>query len=125
MIETAIGPFELQDFNLYYVSRFGFIRKVAFLAHHAWDNRMRGRWPEHQQEEQRREYSLGAIKNWLEVFVRRLFVLSQFKRSCLPNGQKVGSGGTLSPRSHWRAPADAEAHAWLHELREDVPVSDE
>jgi NAD+ synthase (glutamine-hydrolysing) len=60
---------------------------------------------------------------WLEIFLYRFIQLSQFKRSCLPNGPKVGSGGTLSPRSDWRAPSDAEADAWLEELRGGVPES--
>jgi NAD+ synthase (glutamine-hydrolysing) len=104
--EEVVGPFELQDFNLYYISRYGFRpSKVAFLASHAWNGR----------------YSLQAIKKWLEVFLHRFFELSQFKRSCLPNGPKVGSGGSLSPRSDWRAPSDAEADVWLRELAEHVP----
>jgi NAD+ synthase (glutamine-hydrolysing) len=122
MTETAIGPFELQDFNLYYISRFGYPpSKVAFLAHHAWGDRMRGDWPDTVHEHEKREYALREIKRWLEVFVQRFFQLSQFKRSCLPNGPKVGSGGSLSPRSDWRAPSDAEADAWLQELRERIP----
>src|SRR5205823_101956 len=125
LTEATIGPFELQDFNLYYISRFGFRpSKVAFLAHHAWGSRRRGDWPADLPEEQRREYSLREIKQWLEVFVRRFFALSQFKRSCLPNGPKVGSGGSLSPRSDWRAPTDAEADVWLRELRDKIPESD-
>lgn len=120
--EAAIGPFELQDFNLYYISRFGYRpSKVAFLAHHAWGDRTRGSWPDTFPEEERGEYSLGEIKKWLEVFLYRFFQLSQFKRSCLPNGPKVGSGGSLSPRSDWRAPSDAEADTWLRELRDFVP----
>jgi NAD+ synthase (glutamine-hydrolysing) len=104
--EEVVGPFELQDFNLYYISRYGFRpSKVAFMASHAWNGR----------------YSLQAIKKWLEVFLHRFFELSQFKRSCLPNGPKVGSGGSLSPRSDWRAPSDAEADVWLRELAEHVP----
>jgi NAD+ synthase (glutamine-hydrolysing) len=122
LTETAIGPFELQDFNLYYISRFGHSpSKVAFLAHHAWGDRARGAWPETVCDQEKREYSLSEIKRWLEVFVHRFFQVSQFKRSCLPNGPKVGSGGSLSPRSDWRAPSDAEADAWLRELREGIP----
>jgi NAD+ synthase (glutamine-hydrolysing) len=59
----------------------------------------------------------------MEVFLLRFFKLSQFKRSCLPNGPKVGSGGSLSPRGDWRAPSDSEADAWLEELRSGVPDS--
>jgi NAD+ synthase (glutamine-hydrolysing) len=68
-----------------------------------------------------REYNLSTIKKWLEIFVHRFFQLSQFKRSCLPNGPKVGSGGSLSPRGDWRAPSDAEAVAWLEEVRTQIP----
>ncbi|HWK12122.1 MAG TPA: NAD(+) synthase [Vicinamibacterales bacterium] len=124
LTEAVIGPFELQDFNLYYTTRFGFRpSKVAFLARHAWGSRARGAWPEDIPPEHRREYSLGDIKHWLEVFVRRFYAGSQFKRSCLPNGPKVGSGGSLSPRADWRAPTDAEADVWLRELGENVPTS--
>jgi NAD+ synthase (glutamine-hydrolysing) len=55
------------------------------------------------------------------VVLYRFFKLSQFKRSAIPNGPKVGSGGSLSPRGDWRAPSDAEAEVWLTELRENVP----
>ncbi len=104
--EEAVGPFDLQDFNLYYISRYGYRpSKVAFLAHHAWGD----------------EYPLAIIKKWLAVFLYRFFETSQFKRSCLPNGPKVGSGGSLSPRGDWRAPADATAEVWLRELAEHVP----
>jgi len=71
--------------------------------------------------EKHNEYDLATIKKWLEVFLYRFFKISQFKRSCLPNGPKVGSGGSLSPRGDWRAPSDAEAEVWLEELRRNVP----
>jgi NAD+ synthase (glutamine-hydrolysing) len=71
--------------------------------------------------EKRNEYDLATIKSWLHVFLFRFFKLSQFKRSAMPNGPKVGSGGSLSPRGDWRAPSDAEATVWLDELRENVP----
>jgi NAD+ synthase (glutamine-hydrolysing) len=120
--EDVIGPFELQDFNLYYISRFGYRpSKVAFLAHHAWGTKTGGSWPDSLPDHEVREYSLDAIRKWLGVFLYRFFQLSQFKRSCLPNAPKVGSGGSLSPRSDWRAPSDAEADAWLRELSEGVP----
>jgi NAD+ synthase (glutamine-hydrolysing) len=118
----SIGPYELQDFNLYYISRFGFRpSKVAFLAHHAWGDKNRGDWPDLLPPEQHVQYDLAVIKRWLEVFLLRFFKLSQFKRSAIPNGPKVGSGGSLSPRGDWRAPSDAEAEVWLKELRENVP----
>jgi NAD+ synthase (glutamine-hydrolysing) len=120
--ESVVGPFELQDFFLYYVLRFGFRpSKVAFLAHHAWHDRELGRWPDLIPPERRNEYSLAEIKHWLEVFLDRFFRTSQFKRSAIPNAPKVGSGGALSPRGDWRAPSDSTAEAWLTELRQGVP----
>ena len=118
----TLGPYELQDFFLYFVTRYGFRpSKVAFLALHAWEDKGRGAWPDLLPPEKRIEYDLPTIKRWLEVFLYRFFKLSQFKRSALPNGPKVGSGGSLSPRGDWRAPSDSEADVWLTELRENVP----
>jgi len=104
--ESTVGPYELQDFNLYYTLRFGYTpEKIAFLAAHAWKGR----------------YSLGEIRKWLGVFLKRFFQTSQFKRSAVPNAPKVGSGGSLSPRGDWRAPSDGNAEAWLADLKK-VPV---
>jgi len=115
--EAAIGPYELQDFNLYYVSRYGFRPgKVAFLAWMAWRDAMAGTWPDGVPIGERRSYELPEIVRWLGVFLHRFFQTSQFKRSCIPNGPKVGSGGSLSPRGDWRAPSDASARLWLAEL---------
>jgi len=75
--QAKIGPYELQDFHLYYISRFG---------------------------------------------LYRFFTISQFKRSAMPNGPKVGSGGSLSPRGDWRAPSDSSADVWLAELQDNVPA---
>ena len=120
--EDKIGPYALQDFNLYYITRYGFLpSKVAYLARHAWGDRMRGAWSAEIPDEKRAEYDLSTIKKWLEVFLYRFFKTSQFKRSCIPNGPKVGSGGSLSPRGDWRAPSDSEATVWLEELRRHVP----
>jgi NAD+ synthase (glutamine-hydrolysing) len=120
--ESMVGPFELQDFFLYYILRFGFRpSKVAFLAHHAWHDRDLGLWPDLIPPERRNQYSLAEIKQWLEVFLDRFFRTSQFKRSAVPNSPKVGSGGALSPRGDWRAPSDNTAEAWLAELRASVP----
>ncbi len=120
--EEKIGPYELQDFNLYYITRYGFRpSKVAFLALHAWGDVNRGRWSDLIPPENRHQYDLAAIKAWLDLFLYRFFKISQFKRSAVPNGPKVGSGGSLSPRGDWRAPSDAEAVVWLSELREKVP----
>ena len=119
----TVGPYELQDFNLYYITRYGFRpSKVAFLAWHAWGDKDRGAWPNLLPSEKRVQYDLPTIKKWLEVFVFRFFKISQFKRSAIPNGPKVGSGGSLSPRGDWRAPSDSEAEPWLKELRENVPA---
>jgi len=120
--EAKIGPYELQDFNTYWISRYGLRpSKVAFLAWHAWHDKTQGQWPDNLPEIRRHDYRLAEIKRWLELFLFRFFQISQFKRSCMPNGPKVGSGGSLSPRGDWRAPSDAEAAIWLQELRENVP----
>lgn len=98
--EATVGPYELVDFFLYQVTRFGFgPRRVARLAVHAFEG----------------AYTLAEIKQWLEVFLRRFFAM-QFKRDCVPDSPKVGSGGSLSPRGDWRMPADASVEAWLAEL---------
>ncbi|MBV9867715.1 MAG: NAD(+) synthase [Abitibacteriaceae bacterium] len=120
--QEKIGPYELQDFNTYYITRYGFRpSKVAFLSHHAWSDNTRGAWPDSLPKEKHNQYDLATIKKWLDVFLYRFFKISQFKRSCLPNGPKVGSGGSLSPRGDWRAPSDSEATVWLEELRRNVP----
>jgi len=121
--EDVVGPYELQDFNLYYTLRFGYAPpKVAFLAWSAWHDRSRGPWPD-VPETKRHEYNIGEIKRWLKVFLERFFKHSQFKRSALPNAPKVGSGGSLSPRSDYRAPSDSEATAWLAQL-DQIPDRD-
>ncbi len=120
--ESVVGPYELQDFFLYYTMRFGYLpSKVAFLAAHAWGDCAAGSWPDLIPDERRNEYSLGEIKHWLGVFLDRFFRTSQFKRSAMPNAPKVGSGGSLSPRSDWRAPSDGSALTWLEELLSSVP----
>ncbi|WP_419730272.1 NAD(+) synthase [Lichenicola sp.] len=120
--EARIGPYALQDFTLFYVLRYGFRpSKVAFLALMAWEDARRGAWPPGFPEEKRVEFSLPEIRHWMEVFLRRFFGFSQFKRSAIPNGPKVSSGGALSPRGDWRAPSDGNARAWLEELAANVP----
>jgi len=114
--EDVIGPYELQDFNLYYTLRFGYRpSKIAFLAYCAWRDKNLGNWPDIP-EEKRNEYTLEQIQKHLKNFLFRFFQTSQFKRSCIPNGPKVGSGGSLSPRGDYRAPSDSEAVAWLKQL---------
>ncbi len=115
--EAIIGPYGLQDFNLFYVLRYGFRpSKIAFLSEAAWGDVAKGEWPQDFPEDRRHAYDLAQIRGWLEVFVRRFFGFSQFKRSALPNGPKVVAGGSLSPRSDWRAPSDGNAKIWLDDL---------
>lgn len=93
------GPYELHDFFLYYAIRWAFPpRKVLRLAEHAFG----------------RTYPRAVVLQWLRAFYRRFFA-QQFKRSCLPDGPKVGSV-SLSPRGDWRMPSDAVAALWLEEL---------
>jgi NAD+ synthase (glutamine-hydrolysing) len=120
--EKSIGPYELQDFNLFYTLRYGFRpSKIAFLAWHAWHDVDGGLWPEGFPRERRRAYDLAHIRQWLLVFVKRYFGFSQFKRSAMPNGPKVSAGGSLSPRGDWRAPSDGNAVVWLADIERNVP----
>ncbi|MET0545438.1 MAG: NAD(+) synthase [Caulobacterales bacterium] len=120
--EASIGPYALHDFALFYITRFGMKpSKVAFLARAAWADPKSGAWPEGVKESDRRAYDLPVIKKWLEVFLHRFFTTSQFKRSAVPNGPKITSGGALSPRGDWRAPSDGNARIWLAELKKNVP----
>ncbi|WP_342238590.1 NAD(+) synthase [Inquilinus sp. OTU3971] len=122
LAEETVGPYELQDFNLYYLSRYGYRpSKVAFLAECAWRTIDAGDWPDWVPAGERREYDLATILKWLELFLVRFFQSSQFKRSAMPNGPKIGSGGSLSPRGDWRAPSDAGARTWVCELHRNVP----
>ena len=105
--EASVGAYELQDFNLYHAIRFGYSpRKIAFLAASAWRAGQGGATG----------YDIAQIKATLRIFVQRFFGGSQFKRSCVPNSPKVGSGGSLSPRGDWRAPSDSEATPWLDDV---------
>ena len=98
--EGTVGPYELVDFFLYHFLRWGADpERVLFLAGHAKFDR---------------EYAIGEVRDWLGVFLRRFFA-NQFKRSCLPDGPKVGSV-SLSPRGDWRMPSDAAARVWLDAL---------
>ncbi len=119
--EDSIGPYALHDFALFGLLRRGYRpSKIAFLAHHAWRDADSGLWPAGYPEADRTAYDLATVKKWLAVFLRRFFA-NQFKRSAIPNGPKVLSGGALSPRGDWRMPSDASASAWLRELDENVP----
>lgn len=102
--EDLVGPYELHDFFLYCFLRFGFRpSKIFFLARRAFDGH----------DSRAHVYDDDTIKKWLTVFCRRFFA-QQFKRSCLPDGPKVGSC-SLSPRGDWRMPSDATSAAWLDE----------
>jgi NAD+ synthase (glutamine-hydrolysing) len=122
--EATVGPYALQDFSLYQVLRHGFRpSKIAFLAWHAWHDAELGNWPSGYPPDRRPSYSLGEIRHWLTVFVQRFYSFSQFKRSAMPNGPKVSSGGALSPRGDWRAPSDMSARIWLDEIERDIPTN--
>ncbi|WP_296818766.1 NAD(+) synthase [Brevundimonas sp.] len=121
--EGTVGPYALNDFFLFYVTRFGLKpSKVAYLAHEAWSDPARGAWPAGTPEDEKGSYDLATIRAWLRKFLVRFFQTSQFKRSALPNGPKVVTGGSLSPRGDWRAPSDATARVWLDELDANVPT---
>lgn len=108
--EELVGPYELHDFFLYYVLRFGFRPlKIFMLASKAFNGNNNGTT----------FYDDATIKKWLTIFLRRFFS-QQFKRSCLPDGPKVGSV-SLSPRGDWRMPSDASSTLWLKEC-EQIPV---
>ena len=99
--EDLVGPYELHDFFLYHMLRTGAGPKKIFrLAHYAFGG----------------EYDDKTIVHWLRTFMRRFFA-QQFKRSCLPDGPKVGTV-TLSPRGDWRMPSDASSRLWLDEVEE-------
>jgi NAD+ synthase (glutamine-hydrolysing) len=103
--EELVGPYELHDFFLYYFLRFGFgPRRIARMAIAAFEDR----------------YTLTDIRRWLLVFLRRFFA-NQFKRDCVPDSPKVGSGGSLSPRGDWRMPSDASVAAWIAQA-ESIPT---
>jgi len=120
--EAKIGPYALNDFFLHYTVRHGLApSKIAFLAWHAWHDATAGEWPQGIPADKRVAYDLPTIRHWLEQFLIRFFQTSQFKRSAIPNGPKVSSGGALSPRGDWRAPSDGTAKPWLDELDANVP----
>ena len=99
--EDLVGPYELHDFFLYYMLRYGFSPdKIMLMAEKAFGN----------------SYDRETIKKWLTTFCRRFFA-QQFKRSCLPDGPKVGSI-SLSPRGDWRMPSDASSVLWMRECDE-------
>lgn len=97
--EKIVGPYDLHDFFLFYVVRYGFSpRKILYMAQHAFKG----------------TFEADVIKYWLKIFIRRFFS-QQFKRSCLPDGPAIGSV-SLSPRGSWHMPSDALADEWLSEI---------
>ena len=122
--EKSIGPYELQDFNLFYTLRYGFRpSKIAFLAQHAWRDvergQLAGRLPAGTAARLRPAGRSGS--GWSSSS-RRFFGFAQFKRSAMPNGPKVSAGGSLSPRGDWRAPSDGNAAVWLADIEKNVPT---
>jgi NAD+ synthase (glutamine-hydrolysing) len=124
--ESKVGPYALNDFFHHHVARVGLPpSKVAFLAWQAWHDADAGEWPPGYPDDAKISYDLSSIRRWLENFLFRFFTISQFKRSAIPNGPKVSSGGALSPRGDWRAPSDGTAAIWLDELAAafaDAPI---
>jgi NAD+ synthase (glutamine-hydrolysing) len=119
--EDFVGPYALQDFTLFHMTRSGAApSKIAYLAHAAWGDAGRGGWPRDIPPAERQAYDLAEIKRWLRLFLTRFFA-NQFKRSAVPNGPKISSGGALSPRGDWRMPSDARPEAWLAELDANTP----
>lgn len=105
--EELVGPYALHDFFIYYVLRFGFSpKKIFFLARQAFII-------QREADGKQKMYTEDEIKKWLKSFYRRFFS-QQFKRSCMPDGAKVGTVN-LSPRGDWRMPSDASAEIWLKE----------
>ena len=99
--EELVGPYELHDFFLYYILRFGYEpNKIIFMAKKAFQE----------------DYDVDTIKKWLTVFYKRFFS-QQFKRSCLPDGPKVGTI-SVSPRGDLRMPSDASVQMWLRQMEE-------
>jgi NAD+ synthase (glutamine-hydrolysing) len=98
--EDVVGPYDLHDFFLYYTLRYGFSpSKIFYLSKHAFEG----------------IYEKELISKWMEIFFIRFFS-QQFKRSCMPDGPKVGSVN-LSPRGDWRMPSDASVNLWLEEIK--------
>ncbi|MFZ5669671.1 MAG: NAD(+) synthase [Pseudomonadota bacterium] len=119
--QDVVGPYALQDFSLFHMTRYGAApSKIAYLARAAWGDAAAGDWPAAIPQAERRAYDLAEIKRWLRLFLTRFFA-NQFKRSASPNGPKISSGGALSPRGDWRMPSDARPDAWLAELDANAP----
>jgi len=119
--EDFLRAYALQDFTLFHMTRSGAApSKIAYLALAAWGDAARDGWPADVPSSDRRAYDLAQIKHWLRLFLTRFFA-NQFKRSAVPNGPKISSGGALSPRGDWRMPSDAKPTAWLAELEANTP----
>ena len=120
--ESTIGPYCLHDFFLYHFLQRGAVpSRIAYLAYQAWGPAKKDDSLLPRTSQEAVEYSLDNIRGYLELFLKRFFA-NQFKRSAIPNGPKVSSGGALSPRGDWRMPSDVSADTWLRELKENVPT---
>ena len=124
--EKSIGPYELQDFNLFYTLRFGFRpSKIAFLAHHAWRDvdggQLAAGLPAGAPPRLRPAGDPRVAGGVRQAVLR----VRQFKRSAMPNGPKVSAGGSLSPRGDWRAPSDGNAAVWLADIEQNIPAAEE
>ena len=119
--EAVLGPYALHDFFLYGILRHGYApTKLAWLALQSWglasphaSDRAAPGFVAPADGSAEAGYTLAEIRATLEIFLQRFFSGSQFKRSCIANGPKVGSGGSLSPRGDWRAPSDSDSTVWL------------
>ena len=121
--ESIVGPYALQDFNLYYLTRLGFRpSKIAFLAWNAWHDAKQGRWPANMPGRRAARLSTWRRSSAGWSCSCGASSANQFKRSALPNGPKISSGGSLSPRGDWRAPSDGSPDVWLAELKASVPT---
>jgi len=118
--EDALGPYDLHDFQLYQATRRGFApAKAAFLAAAAWARDAPGAAPKESAPKEGagvvlkdRDFTVAEVLKHQRTFLRRFYLTSQFKRTCVPNAPKVGDGGSLSPRGDWRAPSDSSWSPW-------------
>ncbi|MBR5950355.1 MAG: NAD(+) synthase, partial [Actinomycetaceae bacterium] len=114
--QSTIGPYELHDFTLYYMLRYGMSpSRIAFRAWHTWRDSAEGTWNCLVPENERRSYSLTEIKKWESEFFRRFFS-SQFKRSASVDGPGIVPGVSLSPRGGWAMPSDISGYLWKDDI---------
>ena len=124
--EDAVGPYELQDFHLYHDPALRLRADQGRLPRPRppGTTRAGGEWPDGPDVRAQRLQRSPRSRRTCGTFLYRFFKTSQFKRSCMPNAPKVGSGGSLSPRGDWRAPSDSEATVWLDDV-ERIPENED